>query len=347
MTTLARHLFRALLDPSRIDDHRLAAVVDEADESEWRRSMLVLRSHRLNPAAWAMLTRHGLQDRLRHAVREDLSQAYRASALTNRFRMNRFDAVLAGLAEKGLSPVAFKGIALANTVYDDIGARPMGDIDCLIAPEDAEAVAAVLAAHGFHERERQAHATYYEAPGGLQFDVHHTFDLFRDRDIPAMCVPVRPRFMTAPALQVFEPNASLVQLVCHVMGHRRSTGLVLLWLLDIARTAEQGCAQLAADRLNDLLPDDEARRLFTRILRFVYGEAEREPPPYLEAMGPAYTPLTWDEVLRTRRLAAWGLPRLKGWARVGARLLGLRTYPDRPLPEPRDCALWMLDAWRG
>ncbi len=62
--------------------------------------------------------------------------------------------VLAACADRGLRPVALKGVHLAARVYAEPALRPMNDVDLLFRPEEMPAVEAMLADLGYGGKQK-------------------------------------------------------------------------------------------------------------------------------------------------------------------------------------------------
>lgn len=112
----------------------------------------------LKPAFW-----HGiaplLYDNLKnmqksHGVPENvmnkLKMAYYRTVAKNLCMYAELRPILESLREKDLEVVILRGAALAETVYDDMGLRPMGDIDLLVKKEDLPHAEETIIALGYH-----------------------------------------------------------------------------------------------------------------------------------------------------------------------------------------------------
>jgi hypothetical protein len=70
-------------------------------------------------------------------------------AAHNLIRFNELKKVLQIFKETGVPVIVLKGAALANTVYDSIGNRPMSDVDLLIHPQDRLRIIPILENRGY------------------------------------------------------------------------------------------------------------------------------------------------------------------------------------------------------
>lgn len=73
-----------------------------------------------------------------------------------------------------------RGLALAELLYGDITARPMGDIDLLVRKQDVQGVAAILKGLGFEKMEHR--------PGFAQA-FSYTLEFFKDRHVSIIVEP--------------------------------------------------------------------------------------------------------------------------------------------------------------
>lgn len=64
-----------------------------------------------------------------------LKMAYHGNVARNMYLYSELELILRAFDEKGIEVMLLKGIALAGTVYGDIGLREMGDIDLLVKEE--------------------------------------------------------------------------------------------------------------------------------------------------------------------------------------------------------------------
>lgn len=113
----------------------------------------------VGPLLYGRLRGHGF---LPPAAEEPLRQAYYATAAHNARLLHELAAVLGALSAAGLPTLVLKGAALALAVYENPALRPMGDIDLLVRPADADAALAALAGLGYHP------SAHEPAPGSIR-----------------------------------------------------------------------------------------------------------------------------------------------------------------------------------
>ncbi len=181
------------------------------------------------------------------AAEEPLRQAYYANAARNARILHELEAALRRL-ETALIPVLLlKGAALALAVYENPALRPLGDLDLLVRPADADAALAALAGLGYrpqqHEPAPGSIRTYENeimlgregAPAPLElhwglFDSpHYQSHLL----IEWFWQTARPVRIGDTVAQVLGPEAQTLHLCGHLLLHH-SVEARLLWLHDIA-----------------------------------------------------------------------------------------------------------------
>jgi hypothetical protein len=179
---------------------------------------------------------------------------------------------------------------------------------------------------------------------GVVVDLHDVFRIFEGRSLDDLAATNPPGPFGGPPWRSFEPHAMLVHLSCHLHGHLRGSGFVLSWLVDIALALQRWGAEIDRARLEELFPDVRSQMAFDRMLGLIEQDMGIGPPETLAS--PRQRPLRLPEVLRSRRLALWGLPRPNGWLRLAAHMFGRRTPRDSPRPRPGDLIRWIPDLLR-
>lgn len=320
-----------------------------ATELEWKQSLTQLELHRLLPLVSYSLEAHGLTDTVPQPYLAKMQDAYRQTLRTNTFFLLTLNGILRAMRERDVHPVLWKGVVLADSFYPDPGTRLMGDIDFAIAPDDMDEATAVFKSLGFLPQEDKAteDAIYFANQIGVLCDVHHRVRLFEGKESMNLTVDLKPQRMRAPALKVLEPNAMVVHLIVHMDGHRGETGLMLFWILDLAFVIRKWGALLDLEQIERLMPAKEHFVSLLRTIRFLEHEFNERPPDCLADAAKNFEPFTLAEVLRERRLAQWGLPRLGGWLRLGACRLAFWPTKGRLYPHISDLLLWPADAVRN
>lgn len=157
------------------------------------------------------------------------------------------------LEQRGVPVIVLKGTALLNTVYRDIGLRPMDDIDVMIQTRHKDDICKILTGMGFI-RDRVYTNSFQR--GVITIDLHTDFIsserihsrkdtmTIREDDIWRNAVP----FNGSSVLYRLSPYDTLIALSFHLLKHRFNR---LIWLVDIAtfmtsHTAEVEWRELTA-----------------------------------------------------------------------------------------------------
>ncbi|HKW49359.1 MAG TPA: nucleotidyltransferase family protein [Gemmatimonadaceae bacterium] len=117
-----------------------------------------------------------LKDRDGDAIPVEVERQIAILSLDREFRMRRLqqrvEDSIAALNQAGIEPLLLKGAALAYTLYGSFEARPMKDVDLLVAPDRADEARAIMLKQGW--------ALDPELPGDERYDTHHHLPPLRD-----------------------------------------------------------------------------------------------------------------------------------------------------------------------
>lgn len=117
----------------------------------WEPILRDAASHGLASWLYRSLDRAGVLAELPADVVDRLRQLCRAVAARNMLLAAELADVLRACEAQGVPCVPVRGPALAERLYGDITARPMGDLDVLVHRDDLARVASVLCDRGFQE----------------------------------------------------------------------------------------------------------------------------------------------------------------------------------------------------
>ncbi|MDE2484704.1 MAG: nucleotidyltransferase family protein, partial [candidate division NC10 bacterium] len=95
-----------------------------------------------------------------------------ALAVRNALLAHELASILRACEARGMAHAPLRGLALAERLYGDITARPMGDIDLLVRKADLPEVAEALKGLGFKEMDRRP---------GFARTFSYTLEFFKDR----------------------------------------------------------------------------------------------------------------------------------------------------------------------
>lgn len=169
MTAPAVHPFLlALLRGS--DPERLLPLVPE--DRDWEEINKDAVTHGLTPVLYRWLKHSDMDQRLPGGLADRLEREFFGLAARNIMLSNELRSILQAFEGKQLPCAPLRGLALAERLYGDITARPMGDLDLLVRKDDLPEAASILRGLGFSEMDRR--------PGFAQA-FYYTLKFFKDR----------------------------------------------------------------------------------------------------------------------------------------------------------------------
>jgi hypothetical protein len=182
-----------------------------------------------------------------------LKDVYRGSWTANQLGLRVGRRAIDALQATGAEVLVLKGAALIDSVYEDPGSRPMGDVDLAVPrPQIGDAVralqdAGLTAIEGDPERLLAArHSLAFRDPGGQEVDLHRGMlwhpgldEEFWRGSVDAQVAGARVRILN-PADQLL-----------HVCAHGAAWNPVhpVRWAADAYKSIEAAGAGLAWDRL--------------------------------------------------------------------------------------------------
>jgi hypothetical protein len=199
------------------------------------------------PLFYSIVRGHGL---LPPAVEDELRLAYFRNARRNVRLFHELEGVLRRLAAAGVPVVLLKGAALAESVYENLAVRPVGDFDLLVRHQDMSTALDVLAALGYEPASAEAHAgdaLAYEnevaltKPGEAACLLELHWSLF-DSPYYQHKMPMDWLWQSALPMQIgpvstlmLGPEAQVLHLCGHLLLHHGSGGnFSPMWLYDVA-----------------------------------------------------------------------------------------------------------------
>ncbi len=106
----------------------------------------------LAPYVWRQLKAVGCTTALPQGLSQALRGAYYTAVADAELRNTELRQVLDCLKAAGVTPILFKGAALAYTAYPDPACRPMGDLDLWVTEDAMPLARAALQAAGYREQ---------------------------------------------------------------------------------------------------------------------------------------------------------------------------------------------------
>lgn len=116
---------------------------------QWDRLLELALHHRLACLTDKYVAAHPDRGRVPAWVRQRLETERQRAAASNLLRRRELDELAATLAGQSIPVMALKGLALIESVYVDIGSRPMDDIDLLVPVDRIDEAYSLLSASGY------------------------------------------------------------------------------------------------------------------------------------------------------------------------------------------------------
>jgi hypothetical protein len=311
--------------------------------------------HGVHPALARNLRRLGWS-KVPEGTREELEAAERLNAIRNRLLARGLGAVLRRFVEADIPVIPLKGVALAESLYGDVGLRVCGDVDILVPRRAVPQAFRLLLTDGWEQTDRlrvepsdvdflvRSAMEYGFTPPASAFpyllELH--WDIaWRWRGDTAMLDDLWAEARGQPFWGVeawtLSPEWELLYLAVHAARHRWQG---LKWLVDI----HEVCVRAKFDW--DAVTNKARRFGLERALeislsacRVLFGTPL--PPAYSERPVPSWLPLfpasapqmgEWQETLMVRRLFRRPLDRLRYLARIALRpTLGELGFVRLPL----------------
>jgi hypothetical protein len=242
-------------------------------------------SERLLPLVWWNLRRQGIEDP-RLARLED---RYRTTRARNEGQIRELVQLLDAFRTAGIPTLVLKGAALLGSAYDDLGLRPMSDIDLLVPLERVGSASRTLEALGWRAEApatpamtRMVHALQFTQPSRVPVDLHwHIFEECcrpgDDDDAWAASVPLA--FEGQPS-RILAPEDQLIHACLH--GEKWVVVPGIRWIADAIVVIRKGGVRW------DRLVEQAARRRFVLRLRaqldYLRSAFEAPVPPEAMAM---------------------------------------------------------------
>lgn len=228
---------------------------------DWDEVIAAATWYAIKPLLYRCLRDNPDKERVPAPVMQQLKKAYDDITLRNMYIYATLARVLPLFKQQGIKCIVLKGAMLADTVYGDIGLRPMQDIDLLFHREDLPTAIAIVTGLGYLYEGSKSPELYLE-------NHHHITYTNPDTDIPmelhwhisAEWHPIRLRItdqalitrwyeriqrVTLSKVEAWTlcPTDLLFHLCLHFLKHRVpkngelfATSAALLQLSDIVRT---------------------------------------------------------------------------------------------------------------
>ena len=144
------HSSQLLLQCLKIEDLKIKATnLSQFSHNDWEAILVEANKHGLAPLLAGKLSVLPAHAKPPENVRQSLQNALRFSASRNLLLYHGLCQVLEALNEASIHAIVLKGAFLAEGVYENIGMRPMVDVDLMVPRDQLENVANILHRFGF------------------------------------------------------------------------------------------------------------------------------------------------------------------------------------------------------
>ena len=227
-----------------------AEQVAHLSPEDWRAVAVLAEQHGVAPLLHYRLRQLGMAPP--SAVAETLKQAYQESVVRNMRLYQQLCKLLRLLREKNIAVIVLKGAYLAEAVYDDIGLRPMGDVDLLVKKDDLLRVEQELLALGSIPKEynrvlaQDNHHFVYELPRtNLRVEIHWTVFLPNNSfqiNLDGLWNRAQPVTLVQTSTLALSPEDLLLHLCLHTAKHAHQMRVRML--CDIGEVVQRFGAEL-------------------------------------------------------------------------------------------------------
>lgn len=340
------------------DRDRTVNILKSADKAVWESALRTLAFHGVLPLIAYSLRAQHLEPFLPKPLSAELRKIHRDTCLINQRYLACLGEILELLRARGIEPLLWKGCAVLDQVWPEVGTRILGDLDLFIEPSEWALSAEVLTAAGFRMKPqfRVSSATCINAEGisvDLQYkEMGHGKWASDPALLKHVTRKVAPFTIPVSFITSLEPAAMLAGLACHFARHDcggSSQGISFRWLLDLHFVLRRWGTEINTNHLFYLTDTNPGLALLLRAVGFFCGEMgmRYEGCEELESLGAQFEPLTFREILRSRRLGVWGLPTAEtGWLCLFAHCLRVHTQSGLTVPLLSDFANIIPDIYR-
>jgi hypothetical protein len=178
----------------------------------------------------------GLLEALASHQRERLRQCYYSTVRFNLLLIQDFTAIRERLIRQGIEVVLLQGMDLLHRVYEDVGLRPLTDIDLWVPESGLPGLENILTGQGY--RSDPLYPLTFRK-GATVLDIHthilwaeriRARALLLDQDQDLVRQRTEPAAFKTPQIRRLDPYDCLIYLSLHLLKHNVSR---LIWLADI------------------------------------------------------------------------------------------------------------------
>ncbi len=217
--------------------------------------------------------RHGLSSLIYWSLLNDVSsvpeqiflkfkQSYLTTLGRNRIFLSELERVVSLLGSQSIQIVLFKGAVFVHSLYEDIGLRPMSDLDILVHKQDIPKAVTMLKEKGYEEptllqtemmKKDVTHDVHLRQsePPHVDIEVHWLLgggEKYRQKvDMEWFWNRIVPLEKWGQNVFTLSPTAHLLYLCGHLGYQHGLASIGLLWLVDVARFLNQYSTEIRWD----------------------------------------------------------------------------------------------------
>ncbi len=217
--------------------------------TDWNSFVDIVICNGIAPVVRKNLTASKNVCKIPESIISRLNQVYFKILSRNILLTTHFKNIIAAFSEKNIEVIALKGMYLSELIYQNIGLRPMSDIDLLVKKTDAETCRDILLKLGHTDQEVTPSELIKEtekhfAPlvkDNISVEIHHklhneqygytinTDDFWKNAN---------PVFLHGVSSLALSPNDLLIHLCIHLDSHNAISNIQLRHISDIVNILE-------------------------------------------------------------------------------------------------------------
>ena len=239
----------ARLNLDDVQHHELNSLL--AGRLDWDQVLHKSRGHQVSALLHRHLANQGCRDHIPAGVRDQFKAAYLTNVARNLFYQVELRRALDALRAQDIPVIVLKGAALAESVYGDVGLRPMADLDLLVPEKSVYSAQAIVRDLGYRptgtpEQQNDTEKHHRHLPGlmgvgkPVLFEIHRHVvrrDMAVHFDIAGFWSRAQQVWVAGTKTWALAPEDLLVHLSLNFFLDRRFGSMMALrQLCDIAET---------------------------------------------------------------------------------------------------------------
>lgn len=146
---------------------------------EWNQFLDYARWHSVSPLVFSNLKNSSNRSHIPPKILESLKTEYRKNLVRNTIIFDEYEKIITALDSREIPVIPLKGIAIAKSIYGDIGLRPMSDIDILVKRETLQCTGKLMDQLGFKQvkpSKTDHHIEYVIPKINLLVEIHYDIE---------------------------------------------------------------------------------------------------------------------------------------------------------------------------